>query len=1377
MTSIDSQQIRIIPFDGTEDNWRQWKFKAKAYLLQKGYYNAVMTETELIKPKERSSSETTTQQQIDYDQNIGAFTFLALSCNGTAVGYVENCETDRAPFGDAHKAWKNLCERYESTDMESEYASIETAFHACELGSDGPDKWFQDLDYWNNRLERLDPKYKRDELQMKTHIVSKLPDELHSIKVKVAGDLGSISKIKLEKIIRDMHALETNKNTTPVFNTQQKHNDQQCKKCGRKNHTTKECKAHIKCYNCGKKGHFANECKKPKRTKEQKEDTTQGMFVGATLTPSKNITHSNQWVLDSGATVHVASRAGMICKECDTKPTKNLMVGDGNQVKVEKIGEANLNIAGTEMKLKNVHQSTEFVKNIVSLPQLLSDGYMILNGNSKTITLKTPTGKIMEAEKHGGLYYLNDQSDAVLTTTDEGFRCTLEEAHKLLGHPDEKTTKANAKELKWKLITNTMPLCGACSLAKAKAKGVPKTAKHKAEKPGDRLFVDISGPYKKSQAEASYWMLIVDDFSGKMWSSFMKKKSEMVFKMREFLKLMRVKDIKPKYIRCDNAGENLKSLQTLSQEFPFDIETTAPHTPQPNGKVERAFATLLNKTVAMMIDAKLTDKMQGKLWNEFAATATKLHNNILKAGETQTAEEKFSGTRDKQLMKNLVIPGTIGYVSKRLKQPKLEPKAFKAMLLGFPDYHSRDTYLMYNPETQATILSRDVKWTNFHGGIKPTEDMEQVLDQNKEEKENWEEDEEVEVQGLGHKASNEQEEKSNDIQASKVNRELERLNTYYNPTPLMKPSEKHSTGPITRSQGLQTEEDTTQDEIENLQVMYIGNASLQSSPNDPKNYKEMLKIEDTDAWLESIEKEYSSINQRNVFGEKLDSLPPNTKALGTRWVFKTKPNGLKKSRLVVKGYDQIPGVDFTESFSPVANNGTVNFVLASSLYMMKEGTNTSIDVIDVETAFLNANLHEDVYIHKPEGYKLKGEDQDFKYIKLNKALYGLVQAPREWFQTISTFLNTINLEDDIYVRQSKVDPCLFLAMNGKVQAFILVYVDDCIIAGETNTVNQLKAAIRDQYAIKDLGPIENYLGVNYKLVTAGEEPHILIDMSTYIKALVKDYEKEFETVLKETKIPASKQQMNKEDELVMGKTTSQYRSYIGRLMFAVIKCIPECAHSLRTLCQHMDEPTSKDWGGLEKLIGYLKWNYKPLKLITPTKCKAHVFVDSDYAADREDRKSITGIVTTLGGSIISWMSKKQGGVTLSSTEAEYVAMSTAACEIKYLNQLLKESRNEDLTGVLYEDNHGAIFLSNNQQLGQRTKHIDVRYKFTNEMVKNKELEIRYIESKENPADIMTKVLDQKTHEYLSSKIHKGEMVTVDEDPAKREDVKYLSPVS
>jgi hypothetical protein len=234
-------------------------------------------------------------------------------------------------------------------------------------------------------------------------------------------------------------------------------------------------------------------------------------------------------------------------------------------------------------------------------------------------------------------------------------------------------------------------------------------------------------------------------------------------------------------------------------------------------------------------------------------------------------------------------------------------------------------------------------------------------------------------------------------------------------------------------------------------------------------------------------------------------------------------------------------------------------------------------------------------------------------------------------------------------------------------------------------------------------------------------------MTDYLQAIVRDFEKDLELKLKEQKTPGAAVtpplRSTEDDEIVMREL---YRSYVGRLMFACGKTEPTLSNACRELTCHLNAPNEEHWNALRHLIGYIKSvQFQGMKMRAPKDRRVVAFVDSDYASDRGDRKSISGYLVTIGGCLVSWQSKKQTGVTLSSTEVEFVAMSMAATEVKFIVSLLTEIGNRPpvLPSISKEDNTGAIFMAKNTAIGQRTKHVDIRYRFVNDMILNNDLAV------------------------------------------------------
>jgi len=974
-------------------------------------------------------------------------------------------------------------------------------------------------------------------------------------------------------------------------------------------------------------------------------------------------------------------------------------------------------------------------------------------------------------------------------------------AHRLLGHVNERYVRLTAAEVGWEL-TGTFKACEACAKAKAKAKGVAKTTNVKAEKPGERLFVDISGPYRKSVAGSEYWILVVDDYSRKKWSYFSRTKSKIATVIEPLIDALNGMGNKVKFLRCDNAGENVKHLKTLSAKKGITTEFTAPYTPQQNGVVEMGFVTIRDGALSMMLDAKLTDESQGKLWAEAVYTMTRVHNGTVTAAHGKKShDEVFYGTKP-QLYNHMVEWGRLGYVKLQGgKRAKLTEKSTKCMCLGYAENHSGDTYRVYNLSTKRVMLTRDVKWMEWHGIGSVTDSVEEVQsgeeqnvanasDEKKDtpamtsdsghgEKKNGvrfaedlgmapdvhvipnepDSDDEMEVSGDDDEdpmpvVVEEARRGSAGRATTRLERELRKLGDYNTPGR----SEPIATVNGKELHVVDSDEETVVAMSVDKTLHWVFNVSLSSTPGLPRSYKEALKFPDADKWEKAIEKEIANFEARDCWDivDRVE-MPEGRVPLKTRWIFvrKNEQDGSvrHKARLVVKGYDQIPGLDYTESFSPVASDVAIRTVLAVALYQ-----GWSIEALDVEAAFLNAEIEELVFMEIPEGFaKDYLELREKKVAKLKKAVYGTVQAPRAWMKTFASALEDIGFE------RSKVDPCLFFLRDsetGEIAACLITYVDDAAIVGKDDVVTWIKQEVSKRFGITDLGVLTKHLGVWYERKFDYYGEYLELSMNDFLRNMMQDYERVFGKEVKEVATPGypgTSLVKRTEDEEVVN--IAEYRSLVGKLLWYVKKVAPECTNAVRELSGFMDGPTQEHWRAIKRVFGYLKsfGGKKSLKLRKPKELRPEGWVDSDYATNKDTRRSVSGFVMTVGGALVSWVSRTQKSITLSSTEAEFVALSLCATEAMFVDMLLEElvGRSSVEKMLIHEDNTGAIFLVNNDQVGQRTKHIDVRYKFVQELVANGRMKVVYVKSEENYADVMTKNVKESIHGQLAPVIVDG----------------------
>jgi len=475
-------------------------------------------------------------------------------------------------------------------------------------------------------------------------------------------------------------------------------------------------------------------------------------------------------------------------------------------------------------------------------------------------------------------------------------------------------------------------------------------------------------------------------------------------------------------------------------------------------------------------------------------------------------------------------------------------------------------------------------------------------------------------------------------------------------------------------------------------------------PEEPRTFREAWDHPDETErtlWREAIKKEFGDMTSRKVWKRIMRSeVPHDRRCVKNKWVFKVKRNGVHRARLVACGCSQIAGVDFTDNFAPVINNVTFRILL---IIVLLYGYNTK--VINVETAFLHGDLEEDIYMDCPSGLDECGEQE---CPKLNKSIYGLVQGARQFWKKLVEILEAGGFE------KSKADPCLMTRKNDLGSVFMALYVDDCLTIGDAkaidSTINHLK---EKGLSLEITETLTDYLSCEIKLNKKTKkgwigQPHLIRDLEAKFGEMVNHLNS-----YKTPGTPGVGLEKPRDKEATIEPSLQElYRSGVGMLLFLVKHTRPEISNVVRELSKLVSGASKyayKEFMRTTKFV--LDTKDYGLKLnvdTTKEKWEMTVFTDSDYAGDKETRRSVTGFVIYLRGVPVSWKSRGQKSVTLSSTEAEFVALSEAAKEIKFIVQVLESMKMEvELPIIVRVDNVGAIGLSNNLSTSQRTKHIDV----------------------------------------------------------------------
>ncbi|KAL5797904.1 hypothetical protein ACOSQ2_002724 [Xanthoceras sorbifolium] len=455
-------------------------------------------------------------------------------------------------------------------------------------------------------------------------------------------------------------------------------------------------------------------------------------------------------------------------------------------------------------------------------------------------------------------------------------------------------------------------------------------------------------------------------------------------------------------------------------------------------------------------------------------------------------------------------------------------------------------------------------------------------------------------------------------------------------------------------------------------------------------------------------------------------LPAGKTPIGCRWVFKIKRHSdgsieRYKARLVAKGFTQLEGVDYQDTFSPTAKIISVRCLLA-----LAASSGWSIHQMDVHNAFLYGDLTEEIYMSPPPGLRRQGEDN--LLCRLYKSLYGLKQASRQWFAKFSEAICSAG-----YV-QSRADYSLFTRTQGKSFTALLIYVDDILITGnDPVSIAATKKFLHSHFHLKDLGNLKYFLGIEVSTSKKG----IFISQRKYALEIIKDV-----GLLGVAPIDTPMERgLKLSDKGDLLRDSSQYRRLVGRLIYLTVSR-PDITYAVHVLSRFMHQPRKFHMEAALRVVRYLKGAPgKGLFFSSNSDFKLRAYCDSDWAGCSLTRRSTTGYCVFLGPSLISWRSKRQKTVSLSSAEAEYRAMTGACCELTWLRYLLKDlGLSHHGPALLYCDNKAALHIAANPVFHERTRHIEMNCHYIRDKIQDGSVTTKYVSSTHQLADVLTKPL-------------------------------------
>ena len=1021
----------------------------------------------------------------------------------------------------------------------------------------------------------------------------------------------------------------------------------------------------------------------------------------------------------------------------------SIIFGDGNQGKVKGLGKIAIS---NEHSISNVFLVESLGYNLLSVSQLCNMGYNCLFTNVDVSVFRRSDGSLAFKGVLDGKLYLVDFAkeeaglDACLIAkTSMGWLW-----HRRLAHVGMKNLHKLLKGEHVIGLTNVhfekdRP-CAACQAGKQVGGAHHSKNVMTTSRPLELLHMDLFGPVAYlSIGGSKYGLVIVDDFSRFTWVFFLQDKSETQGTLKRFLRRAQNEfELKVKKIRSDN-GSEFKNLQVeeFLEEEGIKHEFSAPYTPQQNGVVERKNRTLIDMARTMLGEFKTPERF----WSEAVNTACHAINRVyLHRLLKKTSYELLTG--NKPNVSYFRVFGSKCYILvKKGRNSKFAPKAVEGFLLGYDS--NTKAYRVFNKSSGLVEVSSDVVFDETNGS--PREQVVDLDDVDEEDvptaamrtmaigdvrpQEHFEQDQ-PSSSTMVHPPTQDDEQvhqqEACDQGGAQDDHVMEEEAQPAPPTQVRAMIQRDH--PVDQILGDISKGVTTRSRLVNFCEHYSFVSSI-----EPFRVEEALLDPD---WVLAMQEELNNFKRNEVW-----TLVPRPKqnVVGTKWVFRNKQDehGVvtrNKARLVAKGYAQVAGLDFEETFAPVARLESIRILLAYAAHH-----SFRLYQMDVKSAFLNGPIKEEVYVEQPPGF----EDERYPdhVCKLSKALYGLKQAPRAWYECLRDFLiaNAFKV--------GKADPTLFTKTCDGDLFVCQIYVDD-IIFGSTNqkSCEEFSRVMTQKFEMSMMGELNYFLGFQVKQLKDGT----FISQTKYTQDLIKRFGMKDAKPAKTPMGTDGHTDLNKGGKSVDQKA---YRSMIGSLLY-LCASRPDIMLSVCMCARFQSDPRECHLVAVKRILRYLVAT--PCFGIWYPKGSTFDLIgysDSDYAGCKVDRKSTSGTCQFLGRSLVSWNSKKQTSVALSTAEAEYVAAGQCCAQLLWMRQTLRDFGYNLSKVPLLCDNESAIRMAENPVEHSRTKHIDIRHHFLRDHQQKGDIEVFHVSTENQLADIFTKPLDEKTFCRLRSELN------------------------
>ncbi|KAL9228101.1 hypothetical protein vseg_003715 [Gypsophila vaccaria] len=933
-----------------------------------------------------------------------------------------------------------------------------------------------------------------------------------------------------------------------------------------------------------------------------------GAFVPtdlATVMQSLNVQQpDDNYYMDTGASSHMNSNNGNLVSYSYLTGNRAIVVGNGATMPIRGIGNTVLPSPNKTLHLKNVLHVPQLIKNLVSVRKFTIDNCVSVEFDPFGFSVKDlKTGMpLLRSNSTGDLYPLLPPTQAAPTVaTPHALTTTSSDIwHGRLGHPGPRIFKSlcTNPDISCR-VRKTLSLCSSCQLGKQAKLSFNESISHTLS-PFDILHTDLWTSPVTSTNGHRYYVLCLDDFKNFLWTFPITQKSQVYDIFTTFYKMIQTQfNYQIKTLKCDNGKEfdntplhKFFNAQGILFRFSF------PHTSQQNGKAERKIRTLNNIVRTLLIHAHLPPN----LWHHALAMATYLHN-ILPSKANHNTPPTSSLYHRAPSYCHLRTFGCICYPhTPPTTIHKLAPRATPCVFLGYPSSHRG--YKCLDLVTKKIIIARHV---TFDEAVFPFASQTPVTP--------------ASYDFLTCDPSPYMHTHIHTQNPETTSPPPPTNSHAQSPAPTTASPPDASLGPIPETSSSSSNHVAATPPPPSLSPQMTTRAhhgiykpktlfDLCTTTLAPIPKSPITALQDPN-WHRAMKDEYDALIKNNTW--VLVPRPPDVNVTRCLWLFKHKFKANSdleryKARLVVNGRSQQVGVDCDETFSPVVKPAKIRTVL--SLVVSK---NWSLHQLDVKNAFLHGHLAETVYMHQPPGFRDRSRPDHVCLLK--KSLYGLKQAPRAWYQRFANYVSSIGFI------HSKCDNSLFVYSDGTHLAYLLLYVDDIILATSSNALRvHLISLLRSEFAMTDLGPLNFFLGI----AVVRHKHGLFLHQHKYAQEIIARAKM---SSCKPSLTPAdTKSKLSASG----GKPMSDpplYRSLAGALQYLTFTR-PDIAYVVQQICIFMHDPRDAHFGALKRIIRYLQGtSHYGLHITKSTSDSLTAYSDADWGGCPDSRRSTSSVRT------------------------------------------------------------------------------------------------------------------------------------------------------